>query len=555
MPSKYSHSVVLAHYSSLGLIDLPNDQYIAYLKTCPGSRRTSIASRHTAPANGARGYINSSAGQNRKYRIFEEPISSSRSVASRRVPIPSIKRDVIIESDEGSEEERVILGKKYEPMRLSPQSKEQLDGQNALSERKDSQSVSSYMAHASNGQLETALSREAPPRGAARSESEREKLPTNVINLSKYEATAGSPDPVSASAQQPDSRTAPSSVFIDHIAAQVKSTNGTSIPQDTRIYNPSVETEPNFDDSPQRHFSEVTTIGNDNTRSNSSPIIPRSHFSRPSTARKRISPTPSDPATLRNRRESIDSFDLNPEIYHHPRHNRSFDSISSFDSKDVPHSTTALPPILPLKPQKSLRPKPVKVNLAARDPQLKEDVIDPGFFEAIRKGPPKPSVSPASRSTATLHSKPPVLHSRPSQKYPRRSSDAVPPPQNVDFWQDLEEMLSDSDASVVFPPDIAKYKPRDNDVTLATKADRNVRGENISDGEPKRPTTAPGPNVNNRDASNKEDEPFPKVLKERARNARQVTTVQLVDTSTQKKGKTGFLRRLRKKSFGSDLKA
>src|SRR5271155_2036551 len=32
MPSKYSHSVVLAWYSNRGLISLPNDQHFAYLK-------------------------------------------------------------------------------------------------------------------------------------------------------------------------------------------------------------------------------------------------------------------------------------------------------------------------------------------------------------------------------------------------------------------------------------------------------------------------------------------------------------------------------------------
>ena len=34
MPSKFSHSVVLAQYSSLGLIDLPNSQHVAYLNSC-----------------------------------------------------------------------------------------------------------------------------------------------------------------------------------------------------------------------------------------------------------------------------------------------------------------------------------------------------------------------------------------------------------------------------------------------------------------------------------------------------------------------------------------
>jgi hypothetical protein len=35
MPSKYSHSVVLAQYSSRGLINLPNEQYVDYLKSSP----------------------------------------------------------------------------------------------------------------------------------------------------------------------------------------------------------------------------------------------------------------------------------------------------------------------------------------------------------------------------------------------------------------------------------------------------------------------------------------------------------------------------------------
>jgi hypothetical protein len=35
MPSKYSHSVVLAQHSSRGLINLPNEQYVDYLKSSP----------------------------------------------------------------------------------------------------------------------------------------------------------------------------------------------------------------------------------------------------------------------------------------------------------------------------------------------------------------------------------------------------------------------------------------------------------------------------------------------------------------------------------------
>ena len=58
MPGKYSHGVVLAQYSSLGLIDLPNSQHVAYLDSCPPSTHgapssTSRAQSHTTPKSRA----------------------------------------------------------------------------------------------------------------------------------------------------------------------------------------------------------------------------------------------------------------------------------------------------------------------------------------------------------------------------------------------------------------------------------------------------------------------------------------------------------------------
>src|SRR2546423_5307965 len=38
MPNKFFHSVVLTHYSSLGLIDLPNSHHVAYVNSCPTNK-------------------------------------------------------------------------------------------------------------------------------------------------------------------------------------------------------------------------------------------------------------------------------------------------------------------------------------------------------------------------------------------------------------------------------------------------------------------------------------------------------------------------------------
>ena len=47
MPNRFSHSVVLAHYSSLGLIDLPNSQRVTYSKPNP-SQPISLKTPSTA---------------------------------------------------------------------------------------------------------------------------------------------------------------------------------------------------------------------------------------------------------------------------------------------------------------------------------------------------------------------------------------------------------------------------------------------------------------------------------------------------------------------------
>ena len=49
MPGRYSHSVVLAHYSSKGLINLPNGQHLAYVNSSPAASRRTVASTKSQP--------------------------------------------------------------------------------------------------------------------------------------------------------------------------------------------------------------------------------------------------------------------------------------------------------------------------------------------------------------------------------------------------------------------------------------------------------------------------------------------------------------------------
>jgi hypothetical protein len=80
-------------------------------------------------------------------------------------------------------------------------------------------------------------------------------------------------------------------------------------------------------------------------------------------------------------------------------------------------------------------------------------------------------------------------------------------------------------------------------------------------GELKRPTTAPAPKTTSRDAFAR-TEPLPDGGSRitattngglhKGRDAKQLTTVQLVDTSAQKKAKRGFLKKLRKKTYNEN---
>jgi hypothetical protein len=332
----------------------------------------------------------------------------------------------------------------------------------------------------------------------------------------------------------------------------------------------------------------------------------RSQVERPSNPTNINSPPQHDPPALSERLDSLTVGNQHDALdRRQPRPSRSHESISSINSgdEDVALSTTALPPMAPPSPEKHPRAGSVKTYLTSIRRRDDADVIDPGFFEALRTGPQHAAASSVRQGSTGLHPNLQPSSSRTSAQYSRQSADHPP---NPDFWRGLEEMLSDSDASVVFPPDIAKYKSRDRNsgptpgpasASTATPA-KIPRSRSKDNPELKRPTTAPAPRTTttitaggrSRDLINT-NEPLPASEAGRQTTdrtatpstgkphlqqtpssssppdksnhhgligSRPLTTVQLVDTSSsssspffnkQPKRTRRFLRKLRKKSY------
>jgi hypothetical protein len=560
MPNKFSHSVVLAHYSSLGLIDLPNDQYIAYLKTYPRSTQTSISSRSRAQ-RGTQGSTTPSTSYGGRYRILEDDVPSSTSITGRRHysgPV-SGRRNVIIESDEGSGDEYVTLHKKHAPTELPPQSRRRNDSHELRTEKRKLPSVSTYTGRSSSEVSGGPLPPETQRPVLSANTSDRETSRPSVINLNEYELKPTAQDPKSASLQHPAPALAPwTDSKTNQITGQAMAVNKPTpsrVLDETPVYHPNPQIEPDFDDPLDKHFSEVTITGIDTAIKDASSSVLRSQLSSPSTSNHDTALSSNGPVPPPKRVDSIADANRNPMKQKQPRLNRSYDTISSMGSEDLVHLTTALPPAVPPKTNKPAGKKTGKNGSTWEGASVDDDAIDPRFFEALRDGPRQNSASPSRQHFAGLSSNPPLLAPRTSQQYARSSSDHASA--NPDFWRGLEDMLSDSDASAVFPPDIAKYKPRDSE-GAPPLSPNNIPRHRTNDGELKRPTTAPDPKTSSRSAFTS-NEPLPggqsgssmfnnKEALGRLEDARKLTTVELVDTSAPKKGKRNFLRKLRKKS-------
>ncbi|KAF7508255.1 hypothetical protein GJ744_009400 [Endocarpon pusillum] len=559
MPNKYSHSVVLAHYSSLGLIDLPNDQYIAYLKTYPTSARSSITSKSKVRTNGTSRSVTPSTAYSARYRISGDNASTSRSVTSRREYGGTARRDVILESDDS--DEPVVLRKKFEPYERPPQSQRQSDVRDLRTEKRKLPSVSTYTGRSSSEASEGLVPSEPPPplppQASSRVRGESRISPPSVINLNDYELEPAAEAPEAAPNQHsgPDTTKHSSSRKPNHLAVKAIPPNSktpSSMTRDTEIYHPDPEEEPDFAGFSDAHFSDATITAIHNADTDPSPTVSSNQFPKSSTF-KPSAPLTNGPLTLPKRRDPATSFKQTSATLRPPRRNRSYDSISSMDS-EMMHSTTALPPVVPRKAQKPLH-ESGKDSVTSRDPLDSDDAMDPSLFEILKDVPHRTSVSPSRKRFAGLYSHSPPLTSGPShQSSQKTASHASPSP---DFWRGLDEMLSDSDASVVFPPDIAKYKPRDTVPAPVLKSSKTPMYP-TEDGESKRPTTAPAPKTSNRGAF-ASNEPLPngqskptipsKESLDKPRDAGKLPTIRLVDSTPPRKEKNGFLKKLRKKSY------
>jgi hypothetical protein len=117
MPNKFSHSVVLAHYSSLGLIDLPNSQHVAYLNTYPPSSSGRPSTASTAQSNHSKASHGGDANENTSQNSAPGQTSHSsrltNAVDSRR----TTGRRVILDADVSSKTQHsTALSKGQEKM-------------------------------------------------------------------------------------------------------------------------------------------------------------------------------------------------------------------------------------------------------------------------------------------------------------------------------------------------------------------------------------------------------------------------------------------------------
>ena len=144
---------------------------------------------------------------------------------------------------------------------------------------------------------------------------------------------------------------------------------------------------------------------------------------------------------------------------------RSFESISSISSDGARHGTTALPPV-DLAERHSPHPiKRTEAKFTPKDPQVHHKRIDPSFLDTLDAGPDGNAALPPSVPRSS------PLRSHPIASVDRQSAEELGPSggsgnkadRTPHFWHALEDLLVDSESSVVFPPDISKHKTRPSD--------------------------------------------------------------------------------------------
>ena len=259
MPNKYSHSVVLAHYSSLGLINLPNDQYIACIKTHPSSRRPSTVSRSRLPTSSAQGSVTSSSGYSSRYRILEDDCPVSWSGTSGGEYGGSTKRNIILESDGGSGDERVILHKKHDQVDLAAQSHKVLMGHGFRTQKMTRSGTSSSEASVVVAPLDVRRHAYHPAKCESKTSA------ASIINLNDYEPRLAPQASDSARTRSPVLHPVSSGPKTTNITSQVRSVHGkimSSVTGESEIDKSDFPSEPNFDDFSDNHFSGAIISGN-----------------------------------------------------------------------------------------------------------------------------------------------------------------------------------------------------------------------------------------------------------------------------------------------------
>lgn len=113
MPGKYSHSVILADYSSRGIISLPPDQYSKYLESAPLTQKASVSQLRVRGTQSALGLHHDPPGRSPGWSSR----SDQRTVTSGRPPAPPKDQlDVIVDANDTNEFQPMRYSRYYEQM-------------------------------------------------------------------------------------------------------------------------------------------------------------------------------------------------------------------------------------------------------------------------------------------------------------------------------------------------------------------------------------------------------------------------------------------------------
>ena len=446
MPGKYSHSVVLAQYSSQGLIDLPNDQYRSYLKTCRDSRNPLRATdndehpdRPLTPLNFTRGFAFRQARRQRQ--------SSEFGVITSRSPYrPPPEREIIAESDDGSADERVLFHAAQQAVAARSSANRGWNQSGLRGHQRRLPEATSTSSHRSDSlESETRSRQETPVDSKVR--EWRKEFVQSVINLNDLDLTPTAPTDFHRPRRNssPDGAPAPSIPIGRRAPFQSSSPSmATSHDIDLNVFE-------GFSEAcvSERTLPAIVRQGNPLGRAVSA------HGSIYMASADGIEGEPPHSAKFppSDYKKSFDS-----RLIVQPTRPHSYDTISSVYSKDILHMMTALPPLPTPNPLRKVYAQQGRLNGRQLSKRDHDDIIDPTFFETLREGPKRASDESLPQQISGEIKRSSESAENPSQPDSRRQQYDVHVKSDPEFWHALEGFFSAHEDAASFPPDIARNK-------------------------------------------------------------------------------------------------